>query len=203
MKSSFLYSVIDSIFVNSNIFNSFRNLIHSNFRDEKNAVKRNLNTNIKTLDFGCGAGQFSPLFYSKEYYGVDVDEKYIDFCKKKRKGNFSQIPTSPPYSFNEKFFDQILLSAVIHHINKKTLTTISQELKRILKDNGKLMILDHFRIEKQRNIFCKFLVYLDRGNFFRNPEEVINIFSEDFKVERKQLFKNSMYKDYVLIFSKK
>lgn len=200
---SFIYNIIDLIFSNSQVFDRFRSLIHNNFKDEKKVISKYFDKDKLTLDFGCGAGQFSILFNPGMYYGVDTDIKYIKFCKKKYKGKFLVINNLPPYNFKSKFFEQILISSVIHHTDNKTLIKILKELKRILKKSGKLMITDHFVKEKQRNIFCKLLIYLDRGKYFRNPEKVIELFSKDFKVKKLKLFKNDMYKDYMLILSKR
>ena len=203
MKSNIIYSITDSIFSNSYIFDKFRNIVHNNFNDEKKIISKYLKKDKKTLDFGCGAGQFSVLFKPKTYYGVDTDIKYIKFCKTNRKGNFFLIKSSPPYNFNKNYFDQILVSSVIHHINDKTLIIILKELRRILKNNGELMIIDHFRKKHQHNLLCKVLINLDRGKYFRDLKEVINSDNRYFKVKKIELFKNSVYRDYALILSKK
>lgn len=202
MKKNLVYSITDIIFSNSKIFDLIRKIIHRDYKDEKEVISKIFHKNKKTLDFGCGAGQFSVIFNPKKYYGVDTDKKYIKFCKKNHKGNFYIINNSPPYQFNDKYFDQILVSAVIHHIDKRLLTKILKEFKRILKDNGKLIIIDHYSKEHQKNIFCKFLIIFDRGKYFRNPNNVIKIFSKNFKVKKMINFINKPYKDYMLILNK-
>ncbi len=201
--TNFIYKMTDMIFSNSQIFDKFRNFVHDNFKNEKDIIKKYFDKNKKTLDFGCGAGQFSTLFNQDNYYGVDTDIKYIKFCKNRYKGNFSLIKNFPPYKFKGKFFEQILISAVMHHINDKNLINILKNLKRILKDNGKIMIIDHFTKKHQKNILCRFLIDLDRGNNFRDLNEAIKLSSGYFKIKKRESFKNSVYKDYVLILTKK
>ena len=201
--TNFIYEITDIIFSNSQIFDKFRNFVHNNFKDEKNIVKKYFNKDKLTLDFGCGAGQFSELFNPNNYYGIDTDIRYIKFCKNSRKGNFSLISNPPHYNFKSKFFEQILISAVIHHINDKTLFSILKDLKRNLKDNGKIIIIDHFTKKHQKNILCRFLINLDRGNNFRNLNEIMSICSKHFKIKKSELFKNSLYEDYALILGKK
>src|SRR3989344_1766751 len=194
--------VINLIFNNSKVFDRIRSVIHNDYADEKRIISENSKKNKITMDFGCGIGQFSRLFSPEHYHGCDTDKTYINFCKSNHKGNFYVIKKTPPYQFKDKYFDQILISAVIHHIDDKLLIKISKELKRILKDNGKLMIVDHFTKKNQKNIFCKLLINLDRGNQFRNPKEAMKIFSKDFKVKKLKTFKNGPYKDYILILIK-
>ncbi|MEK6834702.1 MAG: methyltransferase domain-containing protein [Nanoarchaeota archaeon] len=199
----FIYSLTNLIFSNSKIFNKFRNLVHNNFKDEKSIIKRYFNYNKLTLDFGCGAGQFAPLFTQKSYYGIDTDKKYINFCKNNYKGRFSIIKTSPPYDFKRDYFNQILVSAVIHHLDDKKFIEIFKELSRILNNKGELMIIDHFTKKNQKKLLCKILINLDRGKYFRNPQEVISLLGNYFKIKKTGYFKNGPYKDYILILSKK
>ena len=202
MRFGFVDQVIDYIFSNISIFDKFRNIVHNNYKNEKKNISKNFKNNKKTLDFGCGIGQFSTMFNPDKYYGVDTDNKYIKFCKNNYKGKFSKIKESPPYKFSKNYFDQIIVSAVIHHLEDKKLASISKEFKRILKNNGEVMIIDHFTKENQANLFCKFLIYLDRGKYFRNPKKALNLFSKDFNIKKIQIFKNGIYKDYMLILRK-
>lgn len=195
--------VIESVFSNSGIFDRFRNWVHDGYRAENQVILEALNPKKKTLDFGCGIGQFSVLFDQKNYHGVDTDKKYIDFCKKSHKGSFAIINFTPPYTFREKYFDQGLMSAVVHHIDGESLRAISKELGRILKNNGKLLIVDHFTKNRQKSLFCRFLISLDRGNHFRDPEELYPLFSKEFKKARIKEFRNGPYRDYAMLLEKR
>src|SRR3989344_5964946 len=115
---------------------------------------------------------------------------------------FDRLRSMVHSGFKNEHFTQVLISAVVHHIDNETLEAISRELRRILSKNGEIMIIDHFVRKKQKNLLCKFLIDLDRGSFFRNPKEVIEIFSKDFKVKKMKNFKNGPYKDYFLILKK-
>jgi len=42
MKENIVYSLINYIFNNSKIFNNFRNIVHSNFKDEKYMISKNV-----------------------------------------------------------------------------------------------------------------------------------------------------------------
>lgn len=198
-----IYSLTDIIFSNSHIFDKFRSFVHNNFKDEKSIIKKYFDKDKITLDFGCGAGQFSILFNPKTYYGVDTDARYIRFCKSNYRVKFLLINNSPPYSFKDKSFEQILISAVIHHIDDKSLLIILKELKRILKADGRIMIIDHFTRKNQKNILCKLLISLDRGKYFRDLNNIMRLCPKYFKIKKREIFKNDIYKDYVLILSKK
>ena len=203
MKQNFIKKTIDKVFENSEIFDRFRSILHNNYLDEKKILLKNLDKDKKTLDFGCGSGQFSVIFNPKNYYGADTSMKYIRFCKDKRRGNFILIKESPPYSFRSNYFDQIFISAVVHHLDDKTIRIIFKELYRILNKKGKIIVVDHFIISEQKNIFCKLLINLDRGDYFRNPENLTFLFSDRFKIKKLENFKNTIYKDYILVLNKR
>lgn len=203
MGRGIIGNIIESIFSNSGIFDRFRNWVHDSYKTENKIILEKLNPKQKTMDFGCGIGQFSPLFDPKNYHGVDTDKKYIDFCRKNHKGNFTIIKFSPPYHFRPKYFSQALMSAVVHHIDDSSLRAISKELARIMKTNGKVLIVDHFTKSRQKNLFCKFLITLDRGDFFRNPENLYPLFEKEFKKTNITEFRNGPYRDYAMVLMKR
>jgi SAM-dependent methyltransferase len=194
--------IMDLIFENSRIFDKVRDLIHKNFIEQRNLISKNFNKNKKTLDFGCGIGQFSNLFNPSFYTGVDTDHKYINFCNKNRQGKFLKINFSPPYPLKKNTFDQIMMSLMIHHLDDKTFKRITNELHTLLSSSGNLMIIDHLTISKQPSLFCKLLVFLDRGKHFRNKEPVINLLKDKYDLKKSIMFKNGPYLDYLLIFKK-
>lgn len=204
-------SLIDTLFVkpidfflkNAKFFNSFRKWIHDDFKIEKKLIKKEFSDNKKTLDFGCGVGQYSILFNSKNYFGADIDKSCIDFTKKERKGNFIHIKDSKKLNFKNNYFDQILVTHVTHHINDNIIKQTFKEFNRILKKNGKIMIIDHYPIKYQPNLICKFMIKVDRGKNFRNVEQLQKLFFPYFKILKKSLIKSSVYRDYALIINKK
>lgn len=97
--------------------------------------------NSKILDMGCGEGVFVEELISRGFQNVQgIDSNYSS--KLVKKGNILETP------FSEKQFDIILLLDVIEHLNFQDQEKVLVEIKRILKDDGKLIIsipnLAHF-----------------------------------------------------------
>lgn len=112
------------------------------------------------LDVGCGTGAHIPFVKSGNIYCIDIVDEYIEFVRKKfkkmnnvfvKKANIMKLP------FKDNFFDFVLCSSVLECLNNKSdVKKAIGEMKRVLKKNGKLMVL-----VPQENMFTKLI----RKNF--------------------------------------
>ena len=198
-----IQKIINLIFDNTIIFNKFRNIVHNDFKKEKNIIMQefDVKSNKKILDFGCGVGQYSVIFKPENYTGVDLDFNNINFAKKNFKGNFFLNKPNKLDFPNDKF-DFIMALAMFHHINNLDLEIILKEFKRILKPKGKIFIIDLLPHKYQKNILSNILISLDRGRFIRDINDLIQIFSKFFKINKKYFIKTGPYIEYVVVLSK-
>lgn len=95
----------------------------------------------KILDMGCGEGVFIEELISRGFLNIEgIDLNYSSDLV--RMGNILET------SFPEKHFDIVLLLDVIEHFSFSDQEKALEEIKRILKDDGKLIIsipnLAHF-----------------------------------------------------------
>ncbi|MCP6719468.1 MAG: class I SAM-dependent methyltransferase [Patescibacteria group bacterium] len=95
----------------------------------------------KILDMGCGEGVFIEELFSRGFSNIEgIDLNYSSSLVKK--GNILET------SFSEKNFDIILLLDVIEHMSFQDQERLLKEIKRLLKDDGELIIsipnLAHF-----------------------------------------------------------
>ena len=101
---------------------------------------KNFNSESKVLDAGCGNGKNIKYFKNKcNIQGIDNCNNLINLCLSYGYNvQYSDIRNTP---FNDNYFDYIISIAVIHHIDSENgrLNAIN-ELLRILKKNGKLLI---------------------------------------------------------------
>lgn len=103
---------------------------------------------VKILDFGCGDGAMTHYvkksFPKAALFGVDPSPKSIE----KARTSFDQITFSvnsdehPQLNFKTHFFDLIFSAGVFHHISFKNHDDYLQELIRILKPGGHLVIFE-------------------------------------------------------------
>ncbi len=91
----------------------------------------------KILDIGCSVGRIISLSPSK-IEGVDIDKKALQIAKSRGcKVQYANISEKLP--FKDESFDAIFLSQVIEHLENPLFAM--QEIKRVLKKNGKLVAI--------------------------------------------------------------
>jgi len=104
--------------------------------------------NLKILDFGCGDGEvikfFKKHFPKSKISGIDISDESIEKAKNKvgntcnlKKYNGEKIP------YKNESFDIVFVACVFHHINKKLHKKLFLEIKRVLKQSGKIYIFEH------------------------------------------------------------
>jgi len=162
---------------------------------EKRRIYRGvISDNGKMLDFGCSTGNTTGSFLDFEYYGVDINRKYINWAKskwiKQKNAHFicANILKKP---FPRSFFDFILFAGTGHHLNKKELISLLSEFCRLLRPGGILYFFDILKPKNNDNFLIKWLVSIDRGKYIRSEEEWQKIFRKEISfsiLERKVFF---------------
>ena len=153
---------------------SFRNSI----------IKKNIRkSNLKILDIGCGPAQILEQIPQCDYYGYDIDQRSIQYAKKKyhqknyhfycKKFNKTEVKKLPKFDF-------VIFFGILHHLSDREADKMLTLCKRIMKKNSKLLTEDPIIVEKQ-NIIAKFLIKKDRGTNVRQKKEYINLLKKHFK----------------------
>jgi 2-polyprenyl-3-methyl-5-hydroxy-6-metoxy-1,4-benzoquinol methylase len=122
------------------------------------------------LDAGCGDGRFSAELKKRgaDVTGVDLSEKALSFAKIFLPDvNFLQagIESLP---LSDKIFDFIFFIETLEHIPPENIPAVLSELKRVLKDDGMILIstpstlipkspkhYQHFTVESLNDIFLQ------------------------------------------------
>ena len=130
----------------------------------------------RILDVGCGTATILKYLKYIEYVGIDINTDYINVAREKYgelglficdTGESNVIEGLAP-------FDTVLMMGVAHHLDNDSLSNTFSMIKKVLKDNGKLITIDP-TFTPDQNLFAKLLIKLDRGLNVRSPEEYFNI----------------------------
>ncbi|UDQ99021.1 class I SAM-dependent methyltransferase [Lentisphaerota bacterium WC36G] len=95
------------------------------------------------LDLACGPGimteAISPLV--AKICAVDVTSKMVELCRERHLKNVQTIQSpAEKLPFKDNMFDVVVTRLAIHHFENPEV--VIREIKRVLKDNGKIIIAD-------------------------------------------------------------
>lgn len=107
------------------------------------------------LDWGCGCGRVGRYFVVEredvQYSGCDIDIEAIEWCNNNLKKNLFYVSNIlPSLPFEDQKFTTVFGASVMTHINKKDQKMWLQEMHRVLKSNG-LLILS---VIDEDNLLC-------------------------------------------------
>ena len=135
----------DAYYINNDYYELF-----SICEDAKGLVKDYLKENAKdkiVLDAGCGSGKYLSVLEdaSISYTGVDLAPNQLEIAKKKIKKNNSKLIVSDlsEIDFKDESFDLIVSCWVLGCIDKEKRDLALTKLKRLLKPNGKIILIEN------------------------------------------------------------
>lgn len=97
----------------------------------------------KTLDLGCGTGEFSYELaeLGLDVKGIDISKQSIEYCKAKyEKTIHFEVQDIEETTFENETFDILFYGGILHHFPKRE--RVFKEAYRILKKNGRLFAFD-------------------------------------------------------------
>lgn len=160
-------------------------LITANYFIIKKIISKELpiRNNIKLLDIGCGTGILSPYFSNADYIGIDIDQKLIDFAKKRYPDRTFLTMGGEHNTLPDSSFDFILVVGVIHHLNNTVASALLKQAQRVLRKNGTVLIIEAIPPIDSFNMFGRFIRSLDKGHFIRPATDYKSLFKKYFSVK--------------------
>jgi len=148
----------------SDIVDKYKNILHFEYHAQPPTPKYTLLVKLilkycpkngKVLDLGCGTG--STLLTLKKY-GIEFSKKLVEIAKGSGLNVICGVITKgfSRYFPHEKF-DVIYSYHVFEHLNKNERKCVISEIKKLLKNNGKVIVVTPFgyRLEKWNTICPK------------------------------------------------
>ena len=124
----------------------------------------------RILDVGCGS---YPYFLSHTYFA----EKFaVDQLEKPQSiSNINwyslDLNAAPKLPFESKYFDLVTMLAVVEHLSPNSLVTIFQEVHRVLRPGGRLVIghvIYHIRVTNKIDFSPYSLYFVIRKQILYN-----------------------------------
>lgn len=105
-------------------------------------------TDLKILDWGCGVGRIMRhlpgIVPTAQLYGADANEEMVSWNKPHYPQiTFTTIQSFPPTPYAPDFFDLVYGFSVLTHIDASAQQAWIEELYRILRPGGVLLLTTH------------------------------------------------------------
>ena len=100
------------------------------------------------LDFGCGCGRVTRWWsdFDGRVSGSDVSAPAIEWCRANLPfARFEQNALAPPLVFEDESFDLVYALSVFTHLTADLQTAWRDELRRVLRPGGLLLLTTHGR----------------------------------------------------------
>jgi SAM-dependent methyltransferase len=165
------------------LYNLFSRIIASNTRVIYVGKYIRPKKSDRILDIGCGTGDILSHLPDVDYFGLDINQAYIEHAKKRflNQGQFltAKIDKEMAKKYSLADFDIVLATGVLHHLNDDEAATLFETAKAALKTGGRLITLDGCFLGKQSRI-TRFILSKDRGKYVRTKEAYLSLAQKSF-----------------------
>jgi SAM-dependent methyltransferase len=100
------------------------------------------------LDFGCGCGRVTRYWrdFDGAVAGTDLNRAAVDWCRANLPfGRFEPNGLAPPLAFDDASFDLVYALSVFTHLTADLQLAWRDELRRVLRPGGYLLVTTHGR----------------------------------------------------------
>jgi phosphatidylethanolamine/phosphatidyl-N-methylethanolamine N-methyltransferase len=170
----------------------FYPLIDLFLKAQKRILIKKVNKLPKGLILEIGAGNCSHLGNYKQHSitAIDISERMLKFARQKKLKNTHLLKmNAEQLTFENKTFDYVIISHVIAVVEKPE--KVLEEAYRVLKSNGKLLLLNHFTPDN-------WLKYIDKA--FTKISNWLRLKSEFYPSDLKTLEKFTLEQEESLGF---
>lgn len=170
---------------------ALRKILEGNFRQQKKIIRERflVAAGRKVLDLGSGTGEFSPLFSSEGYSGIDIEPANIAFAKAHYPGKEFRQGDARALPFMDDAFDKILVVGVLHHLSDDDCRKALSEMKRVLRKDGTLLVIED---TKYGSLVSIILRAIDRGNHVRSFDEWKDVLGAFFTIRDSFMFRTGI-----------
>ena len=122
--------------------------VKANYLTEILRDKTFFSDEINALDVGCGHGLIHPHLLAQntinlKLSGVDVASSVIDIAREKNPEVCYRSYDGATLPYADSIFDIVFAICVMHHVPSQQFSDFLQEMKRVVKSNGHVLIFEH------------------------------------------------------------
>ncbi len=176
------------------LWNLFRRMLELNFREERRVIDRELmplaaqvhrqGHSPRILDLGCGTGELAPVFLKSaySYTGIDIEAERIAYASKAHPQARFHVMDASALTYPDGYFDQMLITGVLHHLSDEDVRRIVREMKRVLQPGGRVLVMEDVALRGSLNLLGALVHLADAGAYIRRPGQYTPLFKPEFTV---------------------
>lgn len=150
----------------------------------------------RTLDIGCGPGDLCRSFDPNDYVGIDVSAAYIAHARRNQLGTFHVLPAEGLGALADRF-DLAVMCGVFHHLCDDGVRATLDGLARILKPEGRFVLLEAVWPSRRWDLVGYLLRWLDRGRHVRTRETWGRLLGERWQMAEAAMVRNGLIEYFV------
>ena len=143
----------------------------------------------KIFEIGCGVGRWAEFLNDKcdFYLGIDYGDKLIDIAKESHSFDNCNFQVMSAFDIKidelliEPPFDIILISQVLMYLNDDNITSLINEVKKIVSDDKQILIIEpisHLETRLTLKDFYSDELDTDYNAIYRTEKEYMEFFKE-------------------------
>jgi ubiquinone/menaquinone biosynthesis C-methylase UbiE len=198
-----LSTVVEKVSDNPVLFIFFRGILENDFKAIRAQIKKEMRPGkgLRTLDLGCGPGAFADAFAGDDYYGADLNARYIEWAKQHRKGNFLACDArSVPLP--DQRFDQVLIFGLLHHLSDDVTREVLRETRRLLVPGGRALVIEDIPAVSKLNLIGHLIHHIENGEYIRPQADYRRLFEESFTIENEEILRSGICDYYKAVLVK-
>ncbi|MCC6511958.1 MAG: class I SAM-dependent methyltransferase [Pirellulaceae bacterium] len=166
------------------MFDGLRWMLEGGFRQHRQLLARHFSTPpARVLDCGCGTGIFAPCFSQPSYLGIDLSPAYIARARARYAGYRFQEMDASRMQLASQSFDAVIVSGVLHHMDRSLAQQVLSEIQRVLRPEGTLLMWEDVPTRGRINWLGHLVHQLDVGDHIRPAGEYLSLLAPCFQVE--------------------
>ena len=182
------------------LFIFFRSILENDFKAIRAVIRRHLRTGngLRTLDLGCGPGEFADEFKGDDYVGADLNARYIEYAKQHKPGAFL-VSDARKVDLPDGRFDQILIFGLLHHLPDDDVRAVLAEARRLLVPGGRVLAVEDIPAISRMNLIGHLIHNVENGEHIRPPEEYRKLYGSTLRIESEEVLQSGICDYYAAV----
>lgn len=182
------------------LFIFFRSLLENDFKAIRAVIRRHLQTGrgLRTLDLGCGPGEFADEFAGDDYVGADLNARYIEHARRTQPGAF-MVTDARKVDLPDRRFDQVLIFGLLHHLPDDDVRAVLSEARRLLVPGGRILAVEDIPAISRLNLVGHLIHNVENGEHIRPPEEYRRLYGEAARIETEEILQSGICDYYAAV----